>query len=316
MVVASNRLLSLLPWFTFPLLQRLCRPPLAGAVSPPVNQCPNNHGATRGKTIEMKRGDWICSRCNFMNFAKNMKCLECNEAKPNRQLTGREWECPQCDGKRPAEVSIDTNENNLKRVENPQTSGTAMDNKTSVKSTPSMMPDKPPNKLFDMRSGKLNTDKFRKKWTSSINGPPTSGNSAFRFSNPSTDKLDSGCSGNFDETELHHPSSELNIIQRWTGKSLEGSAVKEPNPLDMSEEAKAERWFKRVAQVEDISELSQIPDEDFPSIMPMHKGVNRKTMVAEKSEIVVVLLLWKLQIIGFLLLIILQPVHLVFGCLS
>lgn len=71
----------------------------------------------------------------------------------------------------------------------------------------------------------------------------------------------------------------------WTGKSLEGSAVKEPDPLDMSEEAKAERWFRRVAQIKDISELSQIPDEDFPSIMPMRKGVNRFVVSKRKTPL-------------------------------
>jgi hypothetical protein len=29
------------------------------------------------------------------NFARNVKCLECEEARPKRQLTGGEWECPQ-----------------------------------------------------------------------------------------------------------------------------------------------------------------------------------------------------------------------------
>ncbi|KAL0383304.1 UNVERIFIED_CONTAM: Zinc finger protein VAR3, chloroplastic [Sesamum calycinum] len=76
-----------------------------------------------------------------------------------------------------------------------------------------------------------------------------------------------------------------NIRSSWTGKSLEGSAVKEPDPLDMSEEAKAERWFKRVAQIKDISELSQIPDEDFPSIMPMRKGVNRFVVSKRKTPL-------------------------------
>ncbi|WVY90176.1 hypothetical protein V8G54_035690 [Vigna mungo] len=71
----------------------------------------------------------------------------------------------------------------------------------------------------------------------------------------------------------------------WTGKSLEGFAVKEPDPLDMSEEAKAERWFRRVAQIKDISELSQIPDEDFPSIMPMRKGVNRFVVSKRKTPL-------------------------------
>ncbi|KAM5550443.1 zinc finger protein VAR3, chloroplastic [Rosa sericea] len=199
------------------------------------------------------------------------------------------------------------------KVDNPQTSGTALDNKTGVKSTPTMMPENPVDKSFDTRPGTLNTghsqqmesqqsrvanlksrsseDNPRKKWTSSVNGPPASGNSALNFANTTTDsrdRLNSGSSGkeNFDELmDSHHPSNEQNIRQHWTGKSLEGSAVKEPNPLDMSEEAKAERWFKRVAQIKDISELSQIPDEDFPSIMPMRKGVNRFVVSKRKTPL-------------------------------
>lgn len=81
------------------------------------------------------------------------------------------------------------------------------------------------------------------------------------------------------------PAENHNAKSNWTGKSLEGSAVKEPDPLDMSEEAKAERWFRRVAQIKDISELSQIPDEDFPSIMPMRKGVNRFVVSKRKTPL-------------------------------
>ncbi|KAL5767766.1 hypothetical protein ACOSQ2_014549 [Xanthoceras sorbifolium] len=102
-----------------------------------------------------------------------------------------------------------------------------------------------------------------------------------------TEKQSSGDSGK--ERNLDGSSSQLTenqtIRSRWTGKSLEGSAVKEPNPLDMSEEAKAERWFRRVAQIKDISELSQIPDEDFPSIMPMRKGVNRFVVSKRKTPL-------------------------------
>ncbi|KAL3347894.1 hypothetical protein AABB24_021500 [Solanum stoloniferum] len=79
--------------------------------------------------------------------------------------------------------------------------------------------------------------------------------------------------------------SNQNVRNGWTGKSLEGSAVKETDPLDMSEEAKAERWFQRVAQIKDISELTQIPDEDFPSIMPMRKGVNRFVVSKRKTPL-------------------------------
>lgn len=86
-------------------------------------------------------------------------------------------------------------------------------------------------------------------------------------------------------TSLAEPSDSQNIRESWKGKSLEGSAVKEPDPLDMSEEAKAQRWFRRVAQIKDISELSQIPDEDFPSIMPMRKGVNRFVVSKRKTPL-------------------------------
>ncbi|KAG6500627.1 hypothetical protein ZIOFF_040475 [Zingiber officinale] len=71
-------------------------------------------------------------------------------------------------------------------------------------------------------------------------------------------------------------SNSRNANEGWkpsfTGKSLEGSCATEPDPLDMSEEAKAARWFRRAAQIKDISELSNIPDEDFPEIMPNEKG--------------------------------------------
>ncbi|KAM0941099.1 putative Zinc finger, RanBP2-type [Dioscorea sansibarensis] len=101
-------------------------------------------------------------------------------------------------------------------------------------------------------------------------------------------------SGAFDgPTSVGSPSRQAenpqNTKESWnygfSGKSLEGSAAKEPDPLDMSEEAKAERWFRRAAQIKDISELSQIPDEDFPEIMPMRKGVNRFVVSKRKTPL-------------------------------
>lgn len=115
------------------------------------------------------------------------------------------------------------------------------------------------------------------------------------FTNSPTNGKDSGSSGFHSKEDVNnaasltettsHPSENQKIRDSWTGKSLEGSAVKEPDPLDMSEEAKAERWFRRVAQIKDISELSQIPDEDFPSIMPMRKGVNRFVVSKRKTPL-------------------------------
>lgn len=46
--------------------------------------------------IEMKRGDWLCPKCDFMNFAKNHNCLQCDSKRPKRQLNPGEWECPGC----------------------------------------------------------------------------------------------------------------------------------------------------------------------------------------------------------------------------
>lgn len=199
------------------------------------------------------------------------------------------------------------------KADNRQTNETDLDSKTADESTPTVMPENPPDKSCDTRPGKLNTphsqqtenqqsrvasgnagssgDILGKSRTTSVFGTPTRGISAPNFANPSTDsigRLNSESSGkeNFNEAvNSLQPSNEQNIRQRWTGKSLEGSAVKEPDPLDMSEEAKAERWFKRVAQIKDISELSQIPDEDFPSIMPMRKGVNRFVVSKRKTPL-------------------------------
>ncbi|ERM95511.1 hypothetical protein AMTR_s00151p00075000 [Amborella trichopoda] len=43
--------------------------------------------------IEMRKGDWLCEKCEFMNFAKNKKCLQCGEHHPKRKLKPGEWEC-------------------------------------------------------------------------------------------------------------------------------------------------------------------------------------------------------------------------------
>ncbi|KAG8362724.1 hypothetical protein BUALT_BualtUnG0046900 [Buddleja alternifolia] len=54
------------------------------------------------KGAEMKRGDWVCTKCNFMNFAKNMRCLKCKAEGPNSVSLDTvvrkmgDWDCPQC----------------------------------------------------------------------------------------------------------------------------------------------------------------------------------------------------------------------------
>ncbi|KAL3819590.1 hypothetical protein ACJIZ3_005495 [Penstemon smallii] len=429
------------------------------------HQLSAKRGAYRplGPNIEMKRGDWICPKCDFMNFAKNMKCLECEESRPKKQLTGGEWECPQCDffnyGKNLVCLRCDCSKpdaplfNNVNSTSSPgykmdhsdkatinsrlaenkekaqdwfsrisqlhnvndinnaaskedssridQTSEMNNRKKTSsevhetassnignkeneqsekseswfkkmaelhdVKDLPSSVSDEDFPEIMPMRKGE-NRFVVSKKKDRSLTSPkykrqvamdeanntnfvpfvpfppgyfakketeqPTIPNSPVENSKSSEPTVSDTSTGpNYDNQPMGATNSQFpgeitttparspvqnsttsrtinsnswtekysekentsqassrlseneNVRSSWTGKSLEGSAVKEPDPLDMSEEAKAERWFKRVAQIKDISELSQIPDEDFPSIMPMRKGVNRFVVSKRKTPL-------------------------------
>lgn len=116
-------------------------------------------------------------------------------------------------------------------------------------------------------------------WSSSNNNNNQSGSFADNSSAASS-------SSSMNPNHTVHSSGYGGSSNRgYTGNSLEGSAVKDPDPLDMSEEAKAERWFRRAAQIKDISELANIPDEDFPEIMPMRKGVNRFVVSKRKTPL-------------------------------
>ncbi|XP_009131608.1 zinc finger protein VAR3, chloroplastic [Brassica rapa] len=429
------------------------------------------------KNNEMKRGDWICSRCSGMNFARNVKCFQCDEARPKRQLTGSEWECPQCDFynygrniaclrcdcKRPGDVSL----NSANSAKDPELERRLVENEEKAQrwfskvaqggsDANSVDTDEDFPEIMPLRKGVnryvVNTRKTplerRLSNAAETDGTKTNRNlneilgSTSSFASRSDDKnassqiVNSGfvpfvplpsdmfakkpdkeesltannqmmagvsedkssaslVGKETDEperdekeseekparwlkriTELHSvsdlqeetspekmpmrkgenqfvvsrkkdrsltsPANKRRIsvetkdsdfvpfvpfppdyfakhkqpkettttttdsipvpVQEETGepsrnnpepmagkmrngKSLEGSLVKEPDLLDMSEEAKAERWFKRVAEIKNISELSQIPDEDFPSIMPMRKGVNRFVISKRKTPL-------------------------------
>ncbi|KAJ4980161.1 hypothetical protein NE237_010941 [Protea cynaroides] len=133
-------------------------------------------------------------------------------------------------------------------------------------------------------------------WKESM-GSPTMGSSTPRSDNLRASSKESwnsgsswkGSTGNAIGSSSQQSQNLQNGRENWnrgfSGESLEGSAVKEPDPLDMSQEAKEQRWFKRVAQIKDISELSNNPDEDFPEIMPMRKGVNRFVVSKRKTPL-------------------------------
>ncbi|GKV23260.1 hypothetical protein SLEP1_g33011 [Rubroshorea leprosula] len=54
------------------------------------------------ENVEMKRGDWICPKCNFMNFSKNLHCLKCKEGGPKSiggdetEIKKGDWICSRC----------------------------------------------------------------------------------------------------------------------------------------------------------------------------------------------------------------------------
>lgn len=458
--------------------------PSSSLFNPEQRQTSVEYGQTPRPTaqnIEMKRGDWICPKCSFMNFARNKKCLECEEARPMRQITGGEWECPQCDFynysrnivclrcdcKRPGETPYATAPSNVnngnyankaeinsrlaaneEKAERWFSKVSQLDNSTDLTSAipdedfPEIMPlrkgvnrfvvstrktplerrlanaeyrrnlgngsennnlqtdvnsrilddilgrnkedngmknsnshsadnlllsEKPVNQtenrekeeaekserwfkrvaelhnvtdlaseisdedfpeIMPMRKGEnrfvvskkkdrsltssaqkrsmameqasnsnfvpfvpFPPDYFAKKDKPKEETTTASSSTSVAEEKPNTNanenintgisaKENSSSAGNSTQT-----NENQNVRDSWRGKSLEGSAVKEPDPLDMSEEAKAERWFRRVAQIKDISELSQIPDEDFPSIMPMRKGVNRFVVSKRKTPL-------------------------------
>ncbi|XP_051150546.1 zinc finger protein VAR3, chloroplastic [Andrographis paniculata] len=320
-----------------------------------------------GQNIVMKRGDWICPKCKFMNFARNMKCLECEGPRPKKQLTGGEWECPQCnffnygrntvclrcDSRKPgAPLFNATNVRSGFEYNGESNYRTSLENTTANQSPNlvenSQFPSNPasneeaqaekpePQKWFK-KMVELHESKDSAKEIADDNFPAmpmrkgenqfvVSKNENRSLSSPKYKRqaaMDQVSNTNFvpfvpfppgyfarKDSETPHspeppppppteksgqqmraansqPLDEIGGSQegRQTRPSLEGSGVTEPDPLDMSEEAKAERWFKRVAQIKDISELSEIPDEDFPSIMPMRKGVNRFVVSKRKTPL-------------------------------
>ncbi|XP_050232401.1 uncharacterized protein LOC126681066 isoform X2 [Mercurialis annua] len=64
--------------------------------------------ATEGQAnIPMKQGDWLCPKCKFLNFARNVRCLRCNglfqdrlrrlqEDQDHLPLKKGDWICEKC----------------------------------------------------------------------------------------------------------------------------------------------------------------------------------------------------------------------------
>ncbi|GMI94258.1 VARIEGATED 3, Organelle Zinc finger 1 [Hibiscus trionum] len=179
------------------------------------------------------------------------------------------------------------------KKDKPQANGTDSSAKAAGEPSTYLTPGKPSDKLSEMSVSddmQPMQNQQMQSWSLKPSGDTadraqTGGYSNPKSINPQTSNNDSRKHATDSLGSSPPQSGYQNVSSSRSGKSLEGSAVKEPDPLDMSEEAKAERWFRRVAQIKDISELSQIPDEDFPSIMPMRKGVNRFVVSKRKTPL-------------------------------
>ncbi|KAK9050059.1 hypothetical protein SSX86_030971 [Deinandra increscens subsp. villosa] len=321
------------------LLQEMAGLAYRGRAADGYEQIPRN----LGPNITMKKGDWICPKCSFMNFARNTKCLECEEPRPQRQLADGEWDCPRCnffnyrknvvclkcECRRPDAVTL--HGSNSGYVPTRHTQDIDKEDKTerwfkkvkelhNVTSPESdiVLDDshKHENRFVDYKQKDQPASPYQRQQVSSFvpfspdyfakkddqqqfkssesTIKPTNGTFYEKSNNATLDRNLMQETRNPYRINEHKPETTYvgqqiqenpNEKSGWAGKSLEGSAVTETDPLDMSEEAKAERWFKRVAQIKDISELSQIPDEDFPSIMPMRKGVNRFVVSKRKTPL-------------------------------
>ncbi|XP_065852310.1 zinc finger protein VAR3, chloroplastic [Euphorbia lathyris] len=349
---------------------------LSGSVQNPDRCVPAPR--PNGQNVEMKRGDWVCTRCSFMNFARNMKCLECQEARPKRQLTGGEWECPQCDFfnygrntvclrcdcQRPGEVSFGTNNSlgygqgsnagkvpvdarlaaNEEKAQRWFSKISQLDSNSDMSSAiadedfPEIMPLRKgvnrfvvstrktplerrldnsqyqrnlgdasgssssnlnPNQSFDQSLQNAGTDTA----SSTPPGAPRGSNyipfvplPADMFANkPDESNINQGgkveiknnkslASTPVEQRDAVSGSNEYsNSSANW--QSFEDPNQNLSNQKEEQEQAeKSERWFKRVAELHNVTDLpSAIPDEDFPEIMPMRKGEN-KFVVSKRKD--------------------------------
>ncbi|XP_073062224.1 zinc finger protein VAR3, chloroplastic-like [Primulina eburnea] len=217
-----------------------------------------------GRNTEMKKGDWVCSKCNFMNFARNMECLECEEPRPKRQLTGGEWECPQCNffnyGRnlvclrcncgRPGAPLFNAKNSGSGLGDNGDYQFKAnidsrLENEGQQNRFSEIFPrdsDVEDSKILPMRTQETISTEPMNQGTVSSEAQSFSGN--FQF------PKDSGG----------------------------GSKVYEQSE-------KSENWFKKVVDLYDNKDLAgTISDEDFPAMMPIRKGENRFVVTKKKDR--------------------------------
>ncbi|PIA65455.1 hypothetical protein AQUCO_00100744v1 [Aquilegia coerulea] len=277
---------------------------------------PERYGQTSmplRQNIEMKRGDWICPKCSFMNFARNMKCLECDETRPKRQLTGGEWECPQCDffnyGKNGVCLRCDCN----RPTEASETASTRFGLEYNNETKANTWNTRTPSLEREMTSGQYQRTSPEGNYYQSIDGV-VHGKSSGTAISQNLDKIlgrtsEESKSGYVPfkplPSDMFARSQKSEMEEQVTSNDYAAAEPKELmssrnadrlplsiKPVNHSESKedkvqaeKSERWFKKVAELHDVTDLaSAISDEDFPEIMPMRKGENRFVVSKKKDR--------------------------------
>ncbi|PKA59284.1 Zinc finger protein VAR3, chloroplastic [Apostasia shenzhenica] len=63
-------------------------PPVIKKPPPKVKQPPPQPKRRVGRDdVEMKKGDWLCPKCNFLNYRRNMSCFHCEHKRPPDDFT-------------------------------------------------------------------------------------------------------------------------------------------------------------------------------------------------------------------------------------
>ncbi|KAF5198833.1 Zinc finger protein var3 protein [Thalictrum thalictroides] len=278
----------------------------------------NNHIEGYGQTstplrqnIEMKRGDWICPKCTFMNFARNMNCLECDETRPKRQLTGGEWECPNCDffnyGKngvclrcdciRPAEASGTANTrfgleyNNDTQANTWNTRTTSLERETTSAQYQRTSPEGNVYRSIDgVVPGKSSSTSISQNLDKILGRTSEESKSGYvPFKPLPSDMFAKSQKSKLEEQLTSNAAAEANELMSSRNSDSLPLSRKPVNQIESKEDKvqaeKSERWFNKVAELHDVTDLaSAISDEDFPEIMPMRKGENRFVVSKKKDR--------------------------------
>ncbi|XP_078446760.1 zinc finger protein VAR3, chloroplastic-like [Wolffia australiana] len=255
--------------------------------------------------------EWECPQCEFFNNGRNSSCLRCDYPRPPNEILKADASLAKT--KEPEKMTESEISRRLDKILGRIASPAAETPAGEVNSTSSSnensdgFPD-----LMPMRKGE-NRFVVSKKKDRSLTSPQykrrialdQAGSSDFvpfvpfppdyfarkedqkKVDDDGRDDNSNGKGGDDDDDDDDDDGDGNGVEQRreLEAGSLEGTGVKGFDPSDMSEEAKAQRWFRRVAQITDIEELSKIPDEDFPEIMPMRKGVNRFVVSKRKTPL-------------------------------